>query len=265
MKTTSIGIWVGLVLLTSTLVSGPVARAGEAALPQAAKIINILKTRYVDHDALDQKLLNDATVTGVLQALGAGATIVTPGPAGATPTAGVGANTVAVPAVAGRAEVIEPDIGYIRLADVVEQTPTLVSWLDTELQKFSQAKITGCVLDLRFTDGTNYTAAAAVASRFLPEDEELFTMKRAAGRAEAFSTGAAQTMGSAQSDVPLLVLVNGQTRGCAEALAGALRAQDRCILLGSRTAGSAAAWDDVPLSDGRVLRVASVSIICATG
>jgi hypothetical protein len=158
----------------------------------------------------------------------------------------------------GRAEVIEPGIGYIRISDVVEQTPT---GLDAELKKFSRAKISGCVLDLRFADGTNYATAAAVASRFLPEDKELFTMKRAVGGAETFRTGAAATPGSTQSDVPLLVLVNGQTRGCAEALAGALRAQDRCILIGSRTAGSAAAWNDVPLSDGRVLRVASAKIV----
>jgi hypothetical protein len=165
---------------------------------------------------------------------------------------------VAVSADTGRAEVIEPDIGYIRLADVGEQTP---AGLDAELKKFSEAKVSGCVLDLRFANGTNYAAAAAVASRFLPKDEELFTMKRAEGGSETFRTGAATTLWSAQSDVPLLVLVNGQTRGSAEALAGALRAQDRCILIGGRTAGSAAAWDDVTLSDGRVLRVASAKIV----
>ena len=90
MKIMSIKIWVGLALLVPTLVSGQTTRivsatqsreAEDTALPQAAEIINVLKTRYVDHDTLDPKLLNDATITGVLQALGAGATIVTPVPA----------------------------------------------------------------------------------------------------------------------------------------------------------------------------------------
>ncbi len=260
MKTINIGIWVGLVLLTLTLMSGPVARAEDAALPQATEIINILKTRYVDHDALDQKLLNDATIAGMLKALGAGATLVTPEPAVTNAAPSSATNTVAVPAVAGRAEVIEPDIGYVRLVDVTEWTPVA---LDEKLKKFSRVKVIGCVLDLRFADGTNYAAAAAVASRFLPGDRELFTMKRAVGGAETFHTRAATTIGAAQSDAPLLVLVNGQTRGCAEALAGALRAQDRCILVGNQTAGSAVVWDDVPLSDGRVLRVASAKIVLA--
>jgi hypothetical protein len=260
MKTTSIGIWAGMVLLATELVSGPVARAEDTALPQVAEIINILKTRYVDHDALDQKFLDDATVTGVLQVLGAGATLVTPVSAATNAAPASASNTVAVPAVAGRAEVIEPDIGYIRLADVTEQTPAA---LDAELKTFSLGKVTGCVLDLRFADGTNYAAAADVASRFLAADRELFTMKRAVGGAEAFRTRLAMTMGSAQSNMPLLVLVNGQTRGCAEALAGALRAQDRCILFGSQTAGSAVAWDDLPLRDGRVLHVAAAKIVLA--
>jgi hypothetical protein len=266
----SIKIWVGLALLVPTLVSGQTTRivsatqsreAEDTALPQAAEIINVLKTRYVDHDTLDPKLLNDATITGVLQALGAGATIVTPVPAVTNAVSASVSNAAPVPVDAGRAEVIEPDIGYIRIADVVEQAP---AGLDAELKKFSQAKISGCVLDLRFAGGTNYAAAAAVASRFLPEDRELFTIKRGVGAAETFCTRVATTIGSAQSDVPLLVLVNGQTRGCAEALAGALRAQERCILIGNQTAGSAVAWDDIPLSDGRALRVASAKIVLTT-
>jgi C-terminal processing protease CtpA/Prc len=243
--------------------------AEDAALPQATEIINILKTRYVDHDALDQKLLNDATITGMLKALGVGATLVTPEPVVTNAAPSSATNTVAVaPLVASsapdkplaRAEVIETDIGYVRLADVTEWTPAA---LGEELKRFSHVKVIGCVLDLRFADGTNYASAAAVASRFLPGDRDLFTVKRAVGGAETFHTRAATTIGAAQSDAPLLVLVNGQTRGCAEALAGALQAQDRCILVGNQTAGSAVAWDDVPLSDGRVLRVASAKIVLA--
>ena len=58
-----------------------------------------------------------------------------------------------------------------------------------------------------------------------------------------------------------MLLVNAQTRGSAEALAGALRAQDRGIVVGSETAGSAAAWQDVKLADGRTLRLATAKIV----
>jgi hypothetical protein len=59
----------------------------------------------------------------------------------------------------------------------------------------------------------------------------------------------------------LLLLVNSHTHGSAEALVGALRTQDRGIVIGSLTAGAAVAWDDVPLQDGRVLRVAIAKVL----
>ncbi len=58
-----------------------------------------------------------------------------------------------------------------------------------------------------------------------------------------------------------MLLVNAQTRGSAEALVGALRAQDRGIVVGSETAGAAAAWQDVKLADGRTLRLATAKIV----
>jgi C-terminal processing protease CtpA/Prc len=126
--------------------------------------------------------------------------------------------------------------------------------------------VTGYILDLRFADGTNYAAAAEVASRFLPAGQELFALKRARGAPQGYRTTAApRSLAAELAEAPLMLLVNGQTRGSAEVLAGALRAQDHGIVIGSPTAGSAVAWDDVKLSDGRVLRVATAKITFPKG
>ncbi len=123
----------------------------------------------------------------------------------------------------------------------------------------------GYVLDLRFADGTNFAAAAAVAGRFLGDGQEVFTLKSSEKGVHVFRAGseikAASSNGSDLASAPLMLLVNAETRGSAEALAGALRAQDRCILIGSQTAGSAAAWESVKLSDGRTLRIATAKIV----
>jgi C-terminal processing protease CtpA/Prc len=60
---------------------------------------------------------------------------------------------------------------------------------------------------------------------------------------------------------PIAVLVNRQTRGCAEAVAAALRAQGRAIVIGNRSAGSAAVHSDILLDEKHVLRVATGKII----
>jgi hypothetical protein len=224
-------------------------------LVQTTEVIRLLKSHFVDSDRLDAKLLTDATVGGLLKALGGGVQILTAGQAAS--------NNIARPVTTGgeplaRAEVIQPDIGYIRLADITAASPAA---LDSELQKFLAAKVTGYVLDLRFADGSNYTAAATVASRFISGERELFYVKANGLCREMFrASEPSRPLTVEPSDAPVMVLVNGDTRGAAEAVAAALRAQERAIVIGSHTAGEALAWQDLPLHDGRVLRVATTKI-----
>ncbi len=241
---------------------GLAAVTGWAQLQQTSEIIDALKTHYVDKDKLDQQLLNDATVAGILERLGPGAKLLTAEQA-ASNRVPVVASTANPHEPLARVEVIDPDIGYIRIADVVDAT---VVDLDAELRKFADQKVTGYILDLRFADGTDYAAAAAVASRFLPAGQELFALKRAKGEPQSYrTTQAPRSLAAELAEAPLMLLVNAQTRGSAEVLVGALRAQDRGIVIGGPTAGSAVAWDDVKLSDGRVLRVATAKITFPKG
>ena len=222
-----------------------------------AEIIDVLKQHYVDRETLNAQKFDDASVAGILKMLGTGAKLLTAAAAQSNSVPVIQPNATAHEPLA-RVEVIQPDIGYIRVVDVVDATPLA---LDGELKKFAQAKVTGYVLDLRFADGTNFTAAAAVASRFLPAGVELFTLKRSDGEPQSYRTTAApQSLATELAKQPLLLLVNAQTRGSAEVLVGALRTQDRGIVIGSPTAGLPAAWQDHVLSDGRVLRLASAKI-----
>jgi hypothetical protein len=237
------------------------AVAADTSLRETTEVISVLKSNYVDRDKLNDKLLNEATVDGLVNALGHGVLIMTPPAPSTNEVKTVVAKPLPSPALA-RAEVIDPNIGYIRLSDVTDGTPAA---LDAELKQFADANVTGYVLDLRFADGTNFTAAAEVASRFLTEEQELFTLKSSEAGTRVFRTTSEAKAGAAGNadltSAPMMLLVNAQTRGSAEALAGALRARDRGILIGSVTAGSAVAWQDVKLPDGRTLRVATAKIV----
>jgi hypothetical protein len=261
MKTVAVTISAALVLLLAGATSFCRAANVDPSLRQTMEIISVLKSNYVDHDKLDEKLLNEASVTGILGALGRGAVILAPETSSTNGTKAVDSE-LKLSGPLARAEVIDPHIGYIRLADVTEGTPAA---LDAELKGFADAKVAGYVLDLRFADGTNFAAAAAVAGRFLDDGQEVFTLKSSDKGAHVFRAGSdiksASSNGSNLASAPLMLLVNAETRGSAEALAGALRAQDRGIIIGSQTAGSAAAWEDVKLSDGRTLRIATAKIV----
>lgn len=228
-------------------------------LPVTAEVIKLLKSHYVDKDKLDGKLLNEATTDGILRALGQGATIVTPEPP-STNAAELAISAANASRPLARVEVIDPEIGYIRIANVVAGAAAA---MDAELKKFSDAKVIGYVLDLRYADGTNYTAAAELASRFVPANQELFALKSSERGEQVFrsSTSPLASEIKGLDDAPVMILVNAETRGAPEALVGALHALHRGIILGGRTAGSAAAWEDIKLSDGRLLRLASAKIM----
>lgn len=250
---------VGIALVASVPAMGRCGAAEPVELPRLSEVIHLLKSHFVDRDRLDEELINEASVAGILQALGQGAMIL---PAQPQPTNEVGAARAHAGPALARAELIEPDIGYIRIADVTEETVLAV---DAELRKFAQQKAAGYVLDLRFADGQDYAAAAAVAGRFLEDGQELFSINSADNGVAQYRSSApadAATLRAAGlSSAPLMLLVNAETTGSAEALAGALRAQDRGIVIGATTAGSAASWKDFKLSDGRILRVATAKVV----
>jgi C-terminal processing protease CtpA/Prc len=253
MKRFIVGICIGLAVATG------IAADNNVELKQTTEIIGLLKSHYVDAGRLDQKRLTDATVSGLLKALGTGAQLLSAAEAKAKPVAAIQSRTPAGQRLA-RAEVIDPKIGYLRLADV---EPAAVAELDAELAKFATARVTGYVLDLRFADGTNFAAAAALAGRFLREGRELFSIQSADKPPVPFRCDARADAKLAEA--PLMILVNHNTRGAAEVLAGALRGQDRGIVIGTTTAGGALAWQDLPLSDGRVLRVATAKVALPKG
>ena len=254
---------VTLILLLLAASERPLRAAGtDPALRQTTEIISALKSNYVDREKLDGKMLDDATVAGILEALGHGATIIPSETTGTTNPAVAATNESKTVEPIARAELIDPDIGYVRLANVTESA---VNALDAELKRLANEKARGFVLDLRFADGTNYATVAAIASRFVSGGEELFTLKSSENGSMVFrantETRPASVDGLDLVAAPLIVLVNAETRGGAEALAGALRTQDRCIIVGSKTAGLAAGWKDVKLSDGQVLRLATAKIM----
>jgi len=91
-------------------------------------------------------------------------------------------------------------------------------------------KAAGIVLDLRFAGGDDSTAAQTT--------EKLFAAKK-------LISG------------PLVVLVNGETRGTAAVLAAALRRAGTGLILGNPTGGQAMTFKEFTLSNGERLRIAT--------
>lgn len=94
------------------------------------------------------------------------------------------------------------------------------------------APLQGVVLDLRGTPGGAVKAMEALADLFVAQGP-LFVLRARTTRSEKV----ASDDGLASEQIKLVVLVDGATASGAEAVAGALRASGRAVLIGQRTLG----------------------------
>jgi hypothetical protein len=188
--------------------------------------------------------LNRAAVQGLVSALGPKVSLVT----GNASTNSIAGN------VLSETKIFEGNIAYLRITKVDQELPGALNAAYKQLNATN--KVGGLVLDLRYTDGADYAAAAATADLFVGKSEPLLNWGN--GVVSSHEKPDAIT-------VPVAVLVNHATSGASEALAATLREENAGLILGSPTAGAAMVTQDFPLKNGERLRIASAPVTLGDG
>ncbi len=164
---------------------------------------------------------------------------------------------VALPSV-DKAFSLSAGIGYIHLSGFEEKTPQEV--LDA-VSKLATPHLEGLVLDLRDNHGGVVDAAIGVASLFLKPDTLVITMRGRSSPEKASRTGAAPK----QFDMPMVVLVNGDTASAAEVLAAALQEHDRAVVAGGPTYGKGVVQSVMPLAENTGLALTTAQYFTPSG
>ena len=220
----------------------PNLRAETNDPPHFQEIFRLLRAHLPN---VSEEDLNRAAVQGLLTQFYPRVILVTND---STATAPAGAPRVS------QAAVYDKSYGYLRVARVA---PGLAEQLKSDYEKLNATnKLKGLVLDLRFADGHDFTAAANAADRFLSKEQPLLSWEEDSAHSTAKSDAI---------DVPVSVLINRQTVGAAEALAAVLRETDGSVLIGARTAGQAHVFKEFNLANGQRLRVATGQVQVGTG
>jgi hypothetical protein len=149
-----------------------------------------------------------------------------------------------------KTNLFDNSFGYIRVDHVAQGLGSKIS------ETLKAKKLKGLVLDLRFAKGQDYTAVADVVSLFSSEEKPILKWGDQAAKTSARSDA---------FEIPIAALINRQTVGAAEALAGALKEQHLALLIGSHTAGRAIVFDEFPLSTGQHLKIARTKVQLASG
>jgi carboxyl-terminal processing protease len=146
-------------------------------------------------------------------------------------------------------ELVRDDgVGYIRLANFQKTTP---QEMESALLSLRSRGMRVLVLDLRGNPGGLFPAAVQVADRFLPQGVIVTTQGQMRGLSKTYLAQNPLTA----VDVPLVVLVDGDTASAAEVVAGALKDNQRALLIGQTTYGKGSIQSLVPLQLGGGIRL----------
>jgi hypothetical protein len=224
----------------------PILQPTPAEYPE---IVDLLRTNFLESPALLSTPLTPDTVPEILER---SRDKIHLSPA-ATQGHATGVKTLT--------ELLPGNIGYWRprafeTADIDRLVREWAVW------KNSQP--TGLILDLRhFTDPNNFTGAAPLVSLFTTPGRTLFTLQ-GLNQAQQVFKSERQPL-DLPASLPVIVLINRQTRGAAEAAAAALRSEARALLVGQPTAGEGGLFRETRLKSKRYLRLATARAATADG
>ena len=142
---------------------------------------------------------------------------------------------------------MDDNIGYISITNFRENTHNQFKEALDTLEAEGMEKL---VLDLRNNTGGLVKSAHEIGEELLPEGIMVYTMDKEGNREDTLCD-------DVYNDVPMVVLVNGNSASAAEILAGAIQDTGRGELIGTTTFGKGLVQRLFTLPDGSGLNVTS--------
>ncbi|MGY6529691.1 MAG: carboxyl-terminal processing protease CtpB [Cyanobacterium sp.] len=138
------------------------------------------------------------------------------------------------------------NVGYIRLEEFSSNASDQMREAITSLQ---EKDVSAFVLDLRGNPGGLLFASVDIARMWMAQGEIVDVVDRRGGHRRFHANNSALT------DLPLVVLVDGNSASASEILAGALKENNRATVVGTNTFGKGTVQSVHSLSDGSGLAV----------
>ncbi len=143
-------------------------------------------------------------------------------------------------------QVVDGDIGYLRISSFEEDTPSLFNDALNDLQA---QQVRGLVIDLRDNAGGDTNSCMECLDQLLPEGV-LGYSRTSDGQRQILATS-----DSSEVDLPMAVLVNGNTASMAELFAVAVRDYEKGDLVGNTTYGKGVLQTLYTLDDGSAVQL----------
>jgi len=136
-------------------------------------------------------------------------------------------------------------VAYFRITQFKATTPADT---DEALKRLSGEGMTALILDLRDDPGGILGSVVPVCGRFLPAGKLIVSIEGREDRKQVIRSSAA---GPKYTELPLVVLINGNSASAAEIFAGCMKDHGRAVLIGERSFGKGSVQSVIPLASGR--------------
>jgi hypothetical protein len=219
----------------------PAPYISQAAVQNA---FQILRSEYIRSKELNFEELNRAALTGLLQRLDLGASLVHKQDSQAP-----------VVARGVLSEKLPGGIGYLRPQSFAAEE---ASSFQTKVRELADAGLRSLILDLRSPAMPgDFETAAAMLEPFMPNGELLFKLKQV-GRddAQLFISHS-----QAAWKHPILVLVDADTSNLGETVAAVLQKRRQALVIGSKTRGATVLYETRPLDNFWEIRYARAEML----
>lgn len=156
--------------------------------------------------------------------------------------------------------IVKGDVGYIQLSTFNEKSAEAVKDALKDLLENKGAK--SIVLDLRNNGGGLLESAVQITGLFVPNGTEVLkTRGKGLLNEKTYKT----TSAPVAPDVPLAVLVNGNSASAAEIVTGAVQDLDRGVVVGTRSFGKGLVQGSRPLPYNGILKVTTAKYYIPSG
>jgi carboxyl-terminal processing protease len=154
---------------------------------------------------------------------------------------------------------LTPTVGYVQLRTVAESSPEEMRDGINALRKQGAKSL---ILDLRDNPGGLLESGVELTDLFLDRDQTVVETKgRSVGSSKSYSAEDPQVW----PDMPVVVLVDGNTASAAEIISGALQDHDRALIVGTPTFGKGLVQTLFQLSATEALKITTAKWYTPSG
>lgn len=153
-------------------------------------------------------------------------------------------------------EMLNDDMAYIQITEFDDVT---VDQFADALAMAKGSDMKGLILDLRGNPGGNLSAVVDIARMMLPKGLIVYTEDKQGKRKEY------KCDGTRQLEVPMVVLVDGNSASASEILSGAIKDYGIGTLVGTTTYGKGIVQQVIPLKDDSAIKITISSYYTPNG